>query len=85
MITKQMVLVAQNDFRHLKQETIDLLSEMCCFKRGTYTGNKCDNPNGQVNEMLINEGKREVYLTIDTFRSLTTEELLNHFKQGEEE
>lgn len=72
-----MVLVAQNDFRHLKQETIDLLSEMCCFKRGTYTGNK--------DEMLINEGKREVYLTIDTFRSLTTEELLNHFKQGEEE
>lgn len=72
-----MVLVAQNDFRHLKQETIDLLSEMCCFKRGTYEGNK--------DEMLINEGKREVYLTIDTFRSLTTEELLNHFKQGEEE
>lgn len=59
------------------KKILEFLEEIGYVSRGTYDGNR--------DQMLINEGKREIVLTIKTMVEQPVENILAHFVEVERE
>lgn len=75
-LTREQLLETQRELKKLSDTAVELLEDIGYVNKGTYEGS--------TEQMLINEGKREIILTINTFRDLTPEELLSRFTQEEQ-
>ncbi len=75
-ITKE-VKILKESFA-FSQMQLDFLDEMCYIHTGMW--------NGDVNELIANEAKRDIALTLRTFNESTIEELETMFnKNGDAE
>jgi hypothetical protein len=75
-ITREQLLETQRELKKLSETAVEFLEDVGYVNKGTYEGN--------TEQMLLNEGKREIVLTINTFRALTPEELLSRFTEEEQ-
>lgn len=58
----------------LSDKQLDFLDELCYVNKGTW--------NGDINELLIAEAKRDLALTLRTFAEATPDELTSQFTQN---
>lgn len=62
----------------LSDKQLDFLDKMCYIDKGMWDGN--------TNNLIVSEAKRDIALTLRSFKTLRTEELMELLKQnGDEE
>jgi hypothetical protein len=75
IIDRETIIRVSNKMKNAfkDEEVLDFIKHIGYVNRGTYEKD--------VNQMLINEGKREIALTIGTLVNEPTEAILAHFEE----